>query len=208
MRTKMVKGKKVEMAELKDYSGEFVPDLKYEDLSKEALVKLVNTFGGAFIAITGFWWSVIENKFGPEVASAAHNEIWEKWFPQWIVPHLSKALNITGDNVETLFKIWQLVPDGTMGYLDINWDVKDPNHGIMTITRCPGLSFYERKQPERIDSVCHDAEIKCNNAYAKLVNPNMKATPLKLPPRSSKDEICCQWEIKVESKKRKTKGEG
>jgi hypothetical protein len=33
--------------------------------------------------------------------------------------------------------------------------------------------------------------------YAKYVNPDIKIVPLKLPPRKSKDDIACQWELKL-----------
>jgi len=33
---------------------------------------------------------------------------------------------------------------------------------------------------------------------AHAINPKMKATPLKLPPRTSKDDVHCQWEFRIE----------
>jgi hypothetical protein len=33
------------------------------------------------------------------------------------------------------------------------------------------------------------------------VNPYIGVTLLKLPPRKSKDEMCCQWELNLERKK-------
>jgi hypothetical protein len=31
-----------------------------------------------------------------------------------------------------------------------------------------------------------------------LMNPRIKVTPLKLPPRKSQEEMACQWELKLE----------
>ena len=36
---------------------------------------------------------------------------------------------------------------------------------------------------------------------AHFYNPKMKVTALKLPPRRSVDDICCQWEFKIDRKK-------
>jgi hypothetical protein len=33
---------------------------------------------------------------------------------------------------------------------------------------------------------------------AKEINPHMVASPLKLPPRNSRDDIACQFEFKIE----------
>ena len=38
------------MTELSDYSGELKPDLKYEDFSKEALIRLLQEYGRIFLA--------------------------------------------------------------------------------------------------------------------------------------------------------------
>jgi hypothetical protein len=35
--------------------------------------------------------------------------------------------------------------------------------------------------------------------YSEAINPKMKVTALKLPPRKSKDEIACRWEIGLET---------
>ena len=41
------------MKELKDYSGPFKRDLKYEDFSKEALVKLLQVYCKELLTISG-----------------------------------------------------------------------------------------------------------------------------------------------------------
>jgi len=37
--------------------------------------------------------------------------------------------------------------------------------------------------------------------YRYFINPYIKITPLKLPPRKSPDEICCQWELIMSNEK-------
>jgi hypothetical protein len=99
-----------------------------------------------------------------------------RWWPgEGILP--SKVVAIEGplvatcDNMEALFKIFQPVPDGTMDYLSGIWDVKDPNHVTITIACCLGLSFFDRKRPEKLDLICHDTEVKYKRAYADAENP-------------------------------------
>jgi len=33
----------------------------------------------------------------------------------------------------------------------------------------------------------------------RMFNPKMKAIPLKLPPRESKNDIACQWEFRIDA---------
>lgn len=189
--------------EMDTYSGPFDPQWKYENLSKKALIRLLNEFGRAYIAIDGFWFTLVENEFGIDKAMELDTAIWAKYIPPWTTPRFRKALDIPGNNVETLFKLMQNLPDATADLYEYTFDLKNPNHGIWTCIRCPGLSFFERKQrPERIMPVCHELEPASMRAYAALINPDMVVTPLKLPPRKSPDEISCQWEFKVDAKKK------
>ena len=43
------------MAELKDYSGPYVPNLKYEDFSKEVLVKLLKAYSRECNVLPAYW---------------------------------------------------------------------------------------------------------------------------------------------------------
>ena len=41
------------MGELKDYSGEWRPDVDFEDFSKDALVRLLKAYQRAFVGMSG-----------------------------------------------------------------------------------------------------------------------------------------------------------
>jgi len=45
--------------------------------------------------------------------------------------------------------------------------------------------------------ICGKSEPASFQMLAKAINPNIVVTPLKLPPRKSKDEIACQFEYKL-----------
>jgi len=66
---------------------------------------------------------------------------------------------------------------------------------VLTVQKCRSLEFFEAHQPERIYHVCHVNEKQVMEKY--LVNPDIKVTPLKLPPRQSPDDVACQWEFKL-----------
>jgi hypothetical protein len=113
-----------------------------------------------------------------------------------------EAMNIRGNNVVTLIKLLQMIPDGSREdtYLT-DYDIQDKNHAIMTIKVCPTLLYWERKGDRKsIDHVCSVGGLEELSIveYANCVNPAIKITPLKLPPRKSKDDIACQWEIKLD----------
>ena len=45
------------MAELKDYSGNFVPSVRYEDFSKEFLARLLVECARCYIMADGLWYT-------------------------------------------------------------------------------------------------------------------------------------------------------
>jgi len=66
------------MAELKDYSCSFKPTAKYEDFSKDVLVKLLKEYQRAYLIILGEWDKVTRERF----LLAIFETRWrQKWAP-------------------------------------------------------------------------------------------------------------------------------
>jgi hypothetical protein len=69
----------------------------------------------------------------------------------------------------------------------------------MTIDDCRALAYWEKEGKEEwINMFCRQEEPAIVEAYARHVNPAIKMTALKLPPREKKDDVSCQWEFKLE----------
>ena len=79
---------------------------------------------------------------------------------------------------------------------DAWYEIRSPNHVIMTILQCRSLISFEREAPHMIEPTCYRLEERVMRAY--LVNPRIKVTPLKLPPRRSRDEAACIWEFTMQ----------
>jgi hypothetical protein len=188
------------MTELNDYSGEFRPDLRYEDLSKDALLRLLRTYAKLFNGISGVWNTVNRKSMSIEEAFEKDLEVYKILVKKFHTPLLREAMNITGNDVLSLLKVFQMCPDG----LDVfkpEFDIKNKDHVIVTFTQCPTLSYFERNKDEKaIAALCgtNGVEERTFKAYAEYINPDMRVTALKLPPRKGKDDICCQWEFKIE----------
>jgi hypothetical protein len=56
----------------------------------------------------------------------------------------------------------------------------------------------EKEGRGRETIVCQTMEVEAIKGYAKFFNPAIKVTPLKLPPRKSRDEVPhCQFEFSL-----------
>ena len=193
------------MAELMDNGGPYNPDRRYEDFSKEFLIKLLKAYQRAYILLEGFWGTEVKNtgKLDEEDIINCEVGVWTR-IANTVQTGIAELSNIelpVKDVVEAL-KVWQIQPDASINpdvFLS-KADIIDNNHVIFTLLRCRSLEWLEKHTPERIEPICHGLEVAAYQAYCSALHPDMTMRPLKLPPRQSKDEIACQWEIKLEPK--------
>ncbi len=185
------------MAELQDYSGEFNPNLIMQDFSKDALVRAWVTAAKLYIGIDGVWYTLIKERFGEQMASELERELWKRAAPLEF-RRVTEAMNIKGDDVATLFKSLQVDP-GAEGVMDLEYELKDKNHGIFTVRGCRSLDYFERHGDTALMEMGCGIDVWAFSEYARYFNHRMKTTCLKLPPRKSKDEIACQWEFRLEA---------
>ena len=190
------------MKEINDYSGEYRPDLKLEEFSKDALLGLLKSYQVAFVGYMGMWNTVNRQRTSPEEAFRLDADVYEKWISKFALPIITQAMKIQGNDVVTMLKYFQVALDGAReGLYEFKYDIKSNNHALLTFTKCPSLFYFERKGGESdINSLCGagGVEERAFIEICKYFNPKMKSIALKLPPRRSSDDICCQWEFKVE----------
>ena len=184
------------MAEMNDYSGEFKPDLRWEDFSKDFLISLIRETAGAYTRIDEIWYSKVAPLLGEEKAFDLELAVWDR-VAEVTVPKFARLGGVEVKDIVDVLKVWQLCPDGTLaGVFDAEYEIRDRDHVIFTITRCRILELFERKMPERIVPVCQKAEQAGMESYFRTFIPDVVVTPLKLPPRKSPDEIPCKWEFR------------
>jgi len=199
------------MSLMKDYSGKFKPDLQLRDFSEDALRRLWKVGGDLYTGFQELWVEAIKEKFGEQTAIELSGRVWmgkpkteRKGFKlrgnengtERQVRVTREAFNIMGDDVESLFK--QLQVDCTMGpNVEAEFDLKDKNHGIYTVIKCPYLDqLWEAGDDVMQKHVCEELDGLGFELTAHQYNPKMQAIPLKLPVKGSK--IACQWEFKIE----------
>jgi len=184
------------MPELNDYSGPFKPDLTFADFSKDFLLKLMQVWQFAWLHMTEAWYDAVKKRFGAGAADECEREAWVR-VGERVNPRFAKVANIQLNTVLDSLKACQLPLDNvTGGIFTPEADIKNANHVIWTIKKCRTLEFFEREAPERIAPVCNMTEKMVFEKY--LINPKVKVTPLKLPPRKSADEPCCVWDLRLE----------
>lgn len=184
------------MPELNDYSGPFDPNLKFEDFSKEFLLKLMSVWQYAWLHMSSAWYRAVRERSGTQAANDCELAAWLT-VGERVNPRYAKIANIKLNTVLDSLKCLQLPLDNTTGVIfPATYEAKNPNHVVWTVMRCKVLEKLEKEEPERIHQMCHITEKAVMEKY--LINPKIRVTPLKLPPRQSQEEIACQWEFKLE----------
>ena len=184
-----------QIPELSDYSGPFYPNLTHRNLSKDFILKLMNGYQYAWIIMSGGYYDAVKTRYGSDAANECELASWMR-VGERVNPRYAKIANIQLNTVLDSLKVTQLPLDNTVGLYPAEYDIKSPNHVLMTVTKCRTLDYFEKAEPERIIPMCHHLEKPVIEKY--LVNPSVKVTPLVLPPRQSPEDIACKWEFKIE----------
>ncbi len=187
------------MPEINDYSGPFNPNLTFNDLSKGFLLKLIRAWQFAWIELEGGWEEEVEKRYGVDVAMGCDLQMWlgcaERCNTRYV-----KIARIPMKNAVDCLKALQLPLDNTMGAVyPTKQEIRNENHAIVTVTKCPSLEFYEKSAPHRIVPMCHIVEPPLIDRYKVSRDVQLFAT--KLPPRKGPDDIACQWEYKLQTPK-------
>ena len=169
------------MADLIDYSGEFKPDLNYEDFSKDILAQLLYQFARVTNVLDGEYTTEIMGRHGQGEALNSQYKVWERHGPR-VMRWIRRTLNIQGDDVTTYFKLLQMLPSFSPEHCHIEWKLLSLEHGIFTVTRCKFLEEMEKAGEGFERLICGESDPKSFQMLAKEINPHMVARPLKLPP--------------------------
>jgi hypothetical protein len=134
------------MAEMDDYSGEYKPDFQFSDLSKEALVKLIENYQRIFQGLCVVAVEVMQKELGKDAGQRMFNKIYGREMEQFAVPLVRESLNIKGNDVISMFKYFQTAPDGCRGggMYDFDYEVKNDNDVTYIGKFCQNARYYEK----------------------------------------------------------------
>jgi hypothetical protein len=186
------------MAERKDYSGEFDPGFRYEDLSKEALVRLVREYALIAQLLDRSVFAAIGLRYGQQAVEELAIEEWRGASPVY-TERIRKIMNIEGNGVPAIFKQLQLDPGFAQHYMDVEYEVVDENHGFFQLRSCGALLDVEPFGERAVTSMCHAIEDGTFDVTAQAVNPRARIRPVHRPPRVPAGRVpVCRWEVIID----------
>ena len=186
------------MADRNDYSGDFDPDFDYEDLSKEALVRLVREYALIVHLLDRSMCAAIGQRHGMAAVQELSIEEWRGASPVY-GERLRKIMAVEGDGVPAIFKVLQLDPGFPHHYLDVHYEVVDERHGFFELAYCGALMDAEPWGDKMVTGMCHHIEDGTFDYTAQAVNPKAHIRHVHRPPRVPSDRTPhCRWEITID----------
>jgi len=184
--------------ERRDYSGPFDPDFRYEDLSKEALVRLVREYALIVHLLDRSMCAAIGMRFGPDMVNELAIEEWRGASPIY-GERLREVMGVEGDGVEAIFKVLQLDPGFPHHYMDVRYELVDDTHGYFELASCGALMDVEPWGERMVTGMCHTIEDGTFDVTAQAVNPKARIRHVHRPPRRPSDRVPhCRWEVVID----------
>jgi len=163
---------------------------------EKTLALLWNYAALAYMLGTDRWYTGIRDRYGDDAAQKLEKDVWiDRGAAERDLRIGQEAMGVTRDDVEGLLRSFQFAP-GEVGILDVEFELVDENHGIMTHRACPALDRFEHFDDVRLKHCC-DICIAGMPISGEMLNPNIECKPLKLPPRVDANDIACRWEYRL-----------
>ncbi|WP_444543733.1 hypothetical protein [Nocardia concava] len=171
---------------------------RYESLTRSELALLVPELllCGHLIDRSGM--AHVLGALGREGMTAVAIDEWRLASPVY-TRRMRKALNITGDGVDAIFKGFQLDIGAPPQFMDFRFRVIDHDHGEFHLDHCGALADVEPMGTEFVVAMCHDIEDPTFDATALATNPHAQVRPVHRPPREPADrKPVCAWTVTID----------
>jgi hypothetical protein len=191
-------GNEPAVGSMDDYSGPFHADFRYEDLSHQALVRLVREYAQAVHILDRSMCAAIGMSHGMEEMERLAIEEWRGASPVY-GGRLRRIMGVEGNDVEAIFKVLQLDPGFPHHYLDVRYEVVDDTHGYFELAYCGALMDAEPWGDKMVTGMCHHIEDGTFDVTAQAINPKAHIRHVHRPPRAPSDRTPhCRWELVID----------
>jgi len=166
---------------------------RIEDLSREELIKRLRLACELASAVDGLWFLAAEQAEGFDKALAMDVQVWER-YASLCIKRIRKYYPIGSNGLDAFKEIMRIDPL----WLHVEFELIGESKDRLTfqVNKCPFLEAMERMG--RPVLTCEPVETAYLTAMAQALDPRIRVQPIKLPPRKSKDEICCQWLLSLD----------
>jgi len=177
----------------------YKPKPDWAQYSKERLVKLALGSHEYLLAAIESWALAIVMRDGLDEMFAFQWTLWSEELLPAAKDIKSRWMGISGDTVEAFMKDIQVDATSFPGKaFEMTFEMPEKEVGIFTFNKCVSVDQWEAMgRPDIAEKASHTSCPAAIIETAKMYNPYMKVEILAIPPRVSKDEVCCKWRLSI-----------
>jgi hypothetical protein len=143
--------------------------------------------------LDGLWFTLLEKKYGFDVALDIDEEVWRRFCPI----HIRRVLQtfpIKADNpIRTVVSLLKVDPVQLIYKLEIV-ELTD-SKAVFRVTDCPPQKA--RIRGGRGEFPCKQVGTIMYKAYAEAIDPRIKLTCLVCPPDTHPSQYWCDWQFEI-----------
>ncbi|MDX2169386.1 MAG: hypothetical protein SF182_20110 [Deltaproteobacteria bacterium] len=137
-------------------------------------------------------------QIGAEAREAIAIDEWMGASPVY-TQRMQRCMGFGGDDVETIFKGFQLDVGFPHQYMHVCYQLESPTRGFFWLPHCGALLEVEQYGEGAVRSMCHNIEDPTFDASAVATNPRARVRPIHRPPRVPADRSPhCHWEVFID----------
>jgi hypothetical protein len=183
----------------------FKPDERYSQCDKARLVKMAlgsHEFG---LRAIEEWSTQVIMRYGLDEMFSIQWDLWsDKVLPKTRDIKI-KWMNVDGGDttpVEAFMKDIQLDATSFPGKaFEMTFEMPDRNTGIVGFNKCCAVDQWEALgRPDILKKNCHAICPASMIETGKMYHPNFKVDVLAIPPRKSKEHVCCRVKLSMREK--------
>ncbi len=177
----------------------YKPNPDWAVYSKERLVKLALGSHEFLLAAIESWALVIVMRDGLDEMFAFQWTLWSEKLLPAAKDIKRRWMKISGDPVEAFMKDIQVDATSFPGKaFEMTFEMPEKEVGVFTFNKCVSVDQWEALgRPDIAEKASHTSCPAAIIETAKMYDPNMKVEILAIPPRVSKDEVCCKWRLSI-----------
>jgi len=177
----------------------YKPEPEWAQYSKERLVKLALGSHEYLLAAIESWAFAIVMRDGLDEMFAFQWALWSEILLPAAKDIKARWMNISGDTVEAFMKDIQVDATSFPGKaFEMTFEMPEQEVGIFTFNKCVSVDQWEAMgRPDIAEKASHTSCPAAIIETAKMYNPNMKVEILAIPPRVSKEHVCCKWRLSI-----------
>ncbi|MFC1974626.1 DUF6125 family protein [Chloroflexota bacterium] len=163
------------------------------DYSQVPVEKLVELFSRSAYTLDGLWFTLLEERYGYDVALDIDIEVWRK-FSLIHGKRLLQTFTINEDNpLQAIVRLLRVDP--FMFIYKPQIVVLTDSKAVLRCTDCPPQKA--RIKDGRGEFSCKPVGTALLNSYTAAVDPRIKLSCLVCPPDAHPPEYWCEWQFEI-----------